>query len=243
MIKKYLQNKRALSIGIVFALALPTLLHAQGAAQTQATGAFGSLAAVVDNFTNTVVAALGSLFVAAGTVAFFYGMVQYIWGVRQGDAGKAKVGNSFMVWGLVGVFVMVSVWGIVYWFQSIFGIQNQNNIVIPRIQIGGAPQANRGATPAQPLGSPGATAPSNAGATPTSCAGLQPGSACRLRDGSTGFCTASGCMSSPPTGSAANDPNAICRTWGPGTGCTLNGQRAVCTANNICAFEDQLMGP
>lgn len=122
---KNIFNKRAL-IGSVAAvtLLLPVMASAQG---------FATLGGVIDSFTSTVVKALGSLFIASGVVAFFYGMVNFIWAVRDGDAAKVKTGRIFMVWGLIGVFVMVSVWGIVGYFQGIFGIQASSNVVMPTI--------------------------------------------------------------------------------------------------------------
>lgn len=115
-------------------IALPAIVFAQG---PQVTQGFTTLGGLINSFTSTVVKALGSLFLAAAVVAFFYGIVQYIWALREGNGEKAKAGSTFMVWGLVALFVMFSVWGIIWYFQGIFGIQGQTNVVIPQVQIGG----------------------------------------------------------------------------------------------------------
>lgn len=104
-------------------------------------GGFTTLGTMINTFTTTVVKALGSLFIALGVVAFFYGMVEFIWAQRDGNGEKAKKSKSFMVWGLVGVFVMVSVWGIIKYFQTIFGLPADSNITIPKIQLGTASSA------------------------------------------------------------------------------------------------------
>jgi hypothetical protein len=135
-------------------LIIPSLVFASDLASR----GFGTLGTLVNAFTNTVVKALGSLFLASAVVAFFYGMVQYIWGRQQGNGDKTKVGNQFMVWGLIALFVMFSVWGIIYYVQTIFGIQDRTRIVIPEIILersGSAPATpNPFASPLDPTITP-----------------------------------------------------------------------------------------
>jgi len=51
------------------------------------------------------------LFVLA-TVVFLWGVVQYVIG-SQGDKEKVSKGKQIMVWGIVGMVIMISAWGIV----------------------------------------------------------------------------------------------------------------------------------
>jgi hypothetical protein len=61
---------------------------------------------------------------------FFYGIVKYIWSV---GAGKEE-GKKIMVWGVVALFVMSSIWGIIRFFQSeILGGTGGTNMTIPTI--------------------------------------------------------------------------------------------------------------
>ena len=124
-----------LFICIVSFVSIPTLVFAQdGAAQINK--GFDTFGGIITRFTQTIVRSLATLFATAAMVAFFYGIVQFIWGSRDGDATKAKNGKNFMLWGLIALFVMFSVWGIINYAQGIFGIAGKNTIVIPQIELG-----------------------------------------------------------------------------------------------------------
>lgn len=56
--------------------------------------------------------------IAAALAIFFWGLVRMIY--RAGDAKGIGVDRQLMTWGLVGLFVMVSVWGIVRVLQEAF---------------------------------------------------------------------------------------------------------------------------
>jgi hypothetical protein len=59
------------------------------------------------------------LIMALGVVSFLYGIVLYIF--RAGDETKRKEGVSFMTYGVIGLFVMVSVWGLVALLSNTIG--------------------------------------------------------------------------------------------------------------------------
>jgi hypothetical protein len=65
--------------------------------------------------------------VALGLLAFFWGLVKFIF---AGEDGK-KEGQSLMIWGLVALFVMVSVWGLVRFIGNAIGITEQGGTVTP----------------------------------------------------------------------------------------------------------------
>ncbi len=48
---------------------------------------------------------------AAGMVVFMYGLVQFLWQLKDGHGHDEGV--KHMLWGVVGMFIMVSVWGII----------------------------------------------------------------------------------------------------------------------------------
>ncbi|MFA6430301.1 MAG: pilin [Candidatus Paceibacterota bacterium] len=52
-------------------------------------------------------------------------VVYFIWGVFRyavaGDEEKKKEAKTQIIWGIVGIFVMVSVWGLVNILQGTFG--------------------------------------------------------------------------------------------------------------------------
>lgn len=75
------------------------------------------------NFSIGIVAALALL-------AFFWGLVKYI---AKADDEKAKEsGKSIMIWGVVALFVMFSVFGLVRFLQTSFGT-TEDTITPPRL--------------------------------------------------------------------------------------------------------------
>ncbi len=59
------------------------------------------------------------LFVLA-TIVFLWGVIQYVIG-SQGDGKKLQQGKQIMIWGIIGMFIMASAWGIVGILQNFFG--------------------------------------------------------------------------------------------------------------------------
>lgn len=129
--KKISKMRSSIFVGV---LSLPLFAYAQSVNVTQGLGTLGS---IVNTFNSRIVTALVTLFATAAMAAFFFGIVQFIWGSREGVAKQIEDGKNFMLWGLIALFVMFSVWGIVQYAQNIFGIQGQSSIVIPAINIQG----------------------------------------------------------------------------------------------------------
>jgi succinate dehydrogenase/fumarate reductase cytochrome b subunit len=85
---------------------------------TSSTGLSGFL----NNITTNVIGAVVTLFLSLAVVGFFYGIVKFIIASRDGVTESMKEGKQFMLWGLISVFVMFSVWGIIKFSQiSLFG--------------------------------------------------------------------------------------------------------------------------
>jgi succinate dehydrogenase/fumarate reductase cytochrome b subunit len=61
-----------------------------------------------------------TLLYAAAFVAFFWGIVKYIWNTDD-TKGRADATN-WMVWSVVALFVMVTLWGIVGLLVNTFGM-------------------------------------------------------------------------------------------------------------------------
>ncbi len=45
-------------------------------------------------------------------LGFLYGVATYMWKGSESDAAR-KEGSKFMMWGIIALFVMVSIWGLV----------------------------------------------------------------------------------------------------------------------------------
>ena len=59
------------------------------------------------------------LFVLA-TVIFLWGVIQYVI-MGASNPAQAEKGKKVMLWGIIGMFVMVSAWGIVKLLCDFFG--------------------------------------------------------------------------------------------------------------------------
>ena len=69
------------------------------------------------------------LIVSLGLVVFLFGLVRYITAGQSED--RMKEGRNLMIYGLIALFVMVSVWGLVgVLVSTIFG----SSLSIPQLQ-------------------------------------------------------------------------------------------------------------
>ena len=69
---------------------------------------------ITNSFVRTLVAVVAALVF----FYFFWGLADYI---RKNDA-TIEQAKSRMMWGVLGIFVLVSMWGLIYFFQrSVFG--------------------------------------------------------------------------------------------------------------------------
>ncbi len=79
------------------------------------TGVKGIIVSIGD-----IVRLLTTLVGALALLVFFWGLFKFI--LTTSATGKAD-GRKFMTWGIVALFVMVSVWGIVGFMQSELGLR------------------------------------------------------------------------------------------------------------------------
>jgi hypothetical protein len=219
-------------------VALTSYAFAQTAAVNQATGAISSLSSIVDTFTETLVKSLGNLAMAAGMIAFFYGIVQYVWGVREAKPDVIKTGNQFMMYGLLALFVMFSVYGIIKFGQSIFfkDMGDITTIKIPEIRFirgagtglgsSGSAPVSSGSNSQNPLGNSGYVLPSPAPSSASQDFGCGAGN---------GYppCVGSAPYSAPPSNSGYQcSPGYECTLSGGGIGlCSSSG--TACESNAI----------
>ncbi|MDO8590304.1 MAG: hypothetical protein Q7R69_03495 [bacterium] len=69
--------------------------------------------------------------VGLALLAFFWGLVKFIF--AQGDEASKTEAKKIMLWGLIALFVMVSVWGLVRFIGTNLGITDNSNIQPPGI--------------------------------------------------------------------------------------------------------------
>jgi hypothetical protein len=77
-----------------------------------------------------IINTLIKLGVGAGLLVFLWGLAMYVF--KSSDPGSEKEGKNRMIWGLIALFVMMSVWGIVsvisYDLLGNGAIQNDDNV-------------------------------------------------------------------------------------------------------------------
>ncbi len=113
-----------LSIIAVQALFLPVAVFAQTSPDLDYfEEAIISIGALVEQLIPIVIA-IGLLF-------FIWGLVQFI--LASGDETAKEVGKRRMVWGILALFVIVAVWGLVDLLAGITGVETGGTIDAPSV--------------------------------------------------------------------------------------------------------------
>ncbi len=61
------------------------------------------------------------LLIALAFVSFLYGMVRYYF-IYAGNEEKRASGRAFMLWGIVGLVILLTAWGLVHSLLAIFNL-------------------------------------------------------------------------------------------------------------------------
>ncbi len=103
------------------------------AAATVALPAFAGAATLLDTLAlaNTFLNALIGLFITLAIVVFFWGLIRYL--VNAGE--EKSEGLQIMFYGVIAIFVMVSIWGIIRLLQSTFKVTSTDPVIPKGIQI------------------------------------------------------------------------------------------------------------
>ncbi|MBI2023395.1 hypothetical protein HYT01_02405 [Candidatus Giovannonibacteria bacterium] len=102
-----MNRKSIYKIAITTAYALPFLAFAQNVQSALQT-------------VQTILNAIIPILMILATIVFLWGVIKYI--TAGGDEEALKTGRSYMIFGLIGLFVMVAVWGIVTLLVNTFGV-------------------------------------------------------------------------------------------------------------------------
>jgi hypothetical protein len=82
---------------------------------------FKSIGAAFNYFSCTIVGYIIPFLFTLATAAFIWGIIQFFLN-PENEEGRSK-GKSFMLWGLIALFVMVSMWGLVGVIGNTFGVK------------------------------------------------------------------------------------------------------------------------
>ncbi len=94
--------------------------------------AFTKVQSLVDIF-GQIVEALIPIAFGLAILAFFFGLAKYIF--SAGDEDSKVDGKKIMIWGLVALFVMTSVFGIISLARNTLGTTDNQTIQPPRIEL------------------------------------------------------------------------------------------------------------
>jgi uncharacterized membrane protein YidH (DUF202 family) len=78
----------------------------------------------------SIVEMLVPLIIGIAVVVFLIGVVRYV--TAGGDEEKRKESRNMMIYGIIGLFVMVAVWGLVAVIANTFGI-TEKSVNIPEL--------------------------------------------------------------------------------------------------------------
>lgn len=117
----------------ILAFASPNVTVNYNASSNTSNGCPSEMESIADVFDLAVCILRKSvwpLLISISVIVFIVGVIKYI--ANGDDSGKREEGRDFIIYGLVGLFVIVSVWGLVGVLQGTFGLGNTP--FIPQLQ-------------------------------------------------------------------------------------------------------------
>jgi hypothetical protein len=110
-----------------FILAALVLAPSLALAQT---GNLNNIQRLLESIGNLVELAL-PIVVGLALLGFFWGLVKFIF--AKGNDDDKKDAKNTMVWSVVALFVMVSVWGLVKFIGDAVGVKQGEKVIIPTV--------------------------------------------------------------------------------------------------------------
>jgi Type IV secretion system pilin len=123
LIHTYMKKKIFLSSLVLFT---PLLSFAAGPGVSRCDASkigppFKGLGSIVDYATCTLVGSVIPLLFTLATAGFIWGIIQYF--LNPENEEKRSQGKGYMLWGIIALFVMVSMWGLVGVLGNTFGVK------------------------------------------------------------------------------------------------------------------------
>jgi amino acid permease len=88
---------------------------------------FNAVNGILNFFSCSIISYVVPMLFALAVAAFIWGVIQTL--LNPSNEEARKKGKSFMLWGIISLFVMLSVWGLVSILASTFG----KTTVIPQV--------------------------------------------------------------------------------------------------------------
>lgn len=113
MLSFRMSKKAITTLGTLSQLAFPLVVLAD-------------LSDTIIKFQGYALQAINFLLVLA-TLVFLWGILKYI--TAGGDAAKIAEARSYILWGIIGLAVMASVWAIINYLKDTLGIEGGDNTI------------------------------------------------------------------------------------------------------------------
>lgn len=124
-------KKKLISLGAVLG-AMPLLAFAQ---QYQSTGCDGG--GVIPGTIQSIICTVGNILDIIIPILIVLGVVYFVWGVVgyviSNDEEAKKRGKDKMIYGIIGLVVIVAMWGLVGIVKRTFDLDQPTNIQIPTV--------------------------------------------------------------------------------------------------------------
>jgi hypothetical protein len=85
---------------------------------------------LVRNLTAIANTVIGLLAVVA-IIVFIWGIIKYV--LAEGDAEKRADARGFMIYGVVGIAVLVGIWALVNFLLNFFGLNGTQTVNLPTV--------------------------------------------------------------------------------------------------------------
>ena len=79
---------------------------------------------IISRLGSEVIQPAAQVLMAAAFLYFIWGLVKFLWNAEEG--GKNDDGKRHMIWGIVGMFIMISVWSIITLLDNTFNLGATN---------------------------------------------------------------------------------------------------------------------
>lgn len=74
---------------------------------------------IIDKFSAVIIQPIVTFIVALGAVVFLYGVAEYV--LNSDNADRRKQGATHMAYGIIGLAIMLGVWGILAVIRNTIG--------------------------------------------------------------------------------------------------------------------------
>jgi hypothetical protein len=128
-----MKNKLVALSGLALTFVAPVIVFAQ-----QQTGQqFNSCAGVGLGSLEGLLCKIGDLLNLVVPILILLGVVYFVWGVItyviSDDEEAKKKGRDRMIFGIIGLVVIVGLWGLVHLVTNSFGLSNSSTITYPTV--------------------------------------------------------------------------------------------------------------